>query len=386
MKFSCTQENLKSGLLVVSHIAGKNINLPILNNVLIKIDKNNIQLITTDLEIGITCNIRGKVEREGNFAVSAKLLSDYISLLPRKRVDVELADEINLKIKCENYKTKIRGEESSEFPLIPEVKQEKFYSFDFEEFKRALTEVIFAVALDEVRIELSGVYFEFNKDRLILASTDSYRLSEKKIKYKNKPEAGESVSDGKKIIIPAKTIQEIIRISSISQEEVSTEKSAQEIKMFVNDNQILFSHGDIELVSRIIEGQYPDYKQIIPNVGSENKTIINLDRQELLRAIKASSLFSKSNINDVSLDFPAERKKAVISAVSGQVGESTIEMPVEIKGKDNDIVLNYRYLLDGLNNINSERVVLEIIDSNTPCLLKAEGEENYLYIIMPIKK
>ncbi len=384
MKFSCTQENLKNGLISVSHIAGKNVNLPILNNVLINANKNNIQLITTDLEIGITCNIRGKVEKEGKFTANAKLISDYVSLLPKKRVDIE-SDNINLKIKCENYKTKIKGEESGEFPVIPEIKQDKFYSFDFEDFKKALSGVIFAVASDEVRVELSGVYFEFDSENLILAATDSYRLSERKIKYKNKLNSDkDESSENKKIIIPSKTIQEIIRVFSVDQENLDL--NGREIKLFINDNQSSFQYGDIDVVSRVIEGQYPDYKQIIPKSSEENKTIIKLDRHELIQAVKASALFSKNNINDINLDFPLNKKKAVISSVSGQIGESTIEIPAEIKGKDNGIILNYRYFLDGLNNVQDERIILEIIDSNTPCILKAEGEDNYLYIIMPIKK
>ncbi len=383
MKFSCTQENIKGGLNNITSISGKNINLPILSNILIKADENNIKLSTTDLEIGATCSIRGKIEEKGEFTVNAKLLFDYINLLPNNRIDFELLDN-ELLIKSEKYKTKIKGENAEDFPIIPKIETNDYFSFDLEDFKKSLTNVIFATANDETRIELSGVYFEFNKNELVLASTDSYRLAEKKVKYKESCEIADGI---KKIILPAKTLQEVIKISSIDKEiEINKEKNNTEIKIYLSENQILFIYNGIELISRIIEGQYPDYKQIIPNYDKTNSTIININNKEFIRAIKASSLFSKKNINDIHLDFPTPQKKVIVSAISGQEGESVIEVPAEINGKDNGIVLNYKYLLDGLNSLDSEEIIMEIVDSNTPFLLKNKGDDNYIYIIMPIKQ
>jgi len=382
MKFSCTQENIKGALGNITSISGKNINLPILSNVLIKIDDSNIKLSATDLEIGAICSIRGKVEQKGEFTVNAKLLSDYINLLPNNRIDFEVLDN-EISIKSENYKTKIKGESAEDFPIIPTVEKKEFFSFNTVNFKNMLTDVIFATAKDETRIELSGVYFEFNEDSLTTAATDSYRLAEKKIKYKNKTGNG----GVRKMIIPTKTLQEIIKISSNEKIiKIDGEKSDQDIKIYLSENQVLFSYNEIELVSRIIEGQYPDYRQIIPNANKEDKTIITINNKEFSRAIKASSLFSKKNINDVHLDFPVPQKKAIISAISGQEGESVVDVPVEIVGKDNGITLNHRYLLDGLNNLESEDIILEIVDSNTPFVLKNKDNDDYLYIIMPIKQ
>lgn len=381
MKFSCTKENIKQGLSNVAHIAGKNINLPILSNVLIKAVDNNISLVATDLEIGVKTNIRGKVEKKGEFTVQAKLLSDYISLLPNEKIDFELFDN-ELKITCKNYKTKIKGETTEDYPVIPDVEKKQEFSFDFNDFKKGVSEVIFSAANNETRIELSGVYFEFNEKELILAATDSYRLAEKKLKSKKII----GLDEIKKIIIPTKTLQEVLRFNfSGKNEGVSSENNSTDIKIYLSDNQIMFSYDDIELVSRIIEGQYPDYRQIIPNT-EQDKTIINFNRYELIQAIKASSLFSKNNINDVNLDFPNGQEKAIVSSVSSQSGESTIEVDARVVGKDNGIVLNYKYLLDGLAVLDSENVVLEVIDSSTPCLLKKDGDDKYLYIIMPIKQ
>ncbi|OGF28288.1 DNA polymerase III subunit beta [Candidatus Falkowbacteria bacterium RIFOXYC2_FULL_47_12] len=380
MKFSCTKENIKQGLSNVAHIAGKNVNLPILSNVLIKASENTLQLIATDLEIGVQANIRGKVEAPGEFTVQAKLLLDYINLLPNERIDFEL-QENELKITCKNYKTKIKGENPEDYPVIPQVEEKNVYSIDFSEFKRGVAEVLFSVANNETRIELSGVYVEFNQNSIVLAATDSYRLAERKLSYKNKNEHEE-----RKVIIPAKTLQEVIRFSFGGSEDVlSHEHAAAVVNIFLSDNQILFSYDDIKLVSRVIEGQYPDYRQIIPN-AEQKKTSASFNRQELIRAIKASSLFSKNNVNDVNLDFSGGQNKVVVSSLNAQSGESVIEVSAGVDGPDTGIVLNYRYLLDGLSILDCENVVLEVMDASTPCVLKADGRSDYLYIIMPIRQ
>ena len=375
MKITSLQENLKSGLFFVSHIAGKNVNLPILNNVMIEAKDKKIKLITTDLEIGIVVLVRGKIETEGVFTVDSKIISEYISLLPNKKVDINKKDS-KLLIKCDNHKTTVKGQAADEFPLIPEVEKKEYYKINSEEFKKALSQVIFAVSSSETRIELSGVLFDFNKDNLTIAATDSYRLAEKNIKVET------NGNKEKRIIIPAKTLQEVIRVlSAVKSEEVSEKEN--KIEIYVSDNQILFNIGNIELVSRLIEGQYPDYKQIIP---ANQETDIKINKNEFTRAVKAASIFSKTGINDINLDFPVNKNKAIISSASSQVGENTSELDANVTGKDNGIVVNYRYLLDGINNIDSEEVKIEIINNSTPCVLKPLKDDSYLYVIMPIKQ
>lgn len=379
MKFSILQENLKQGLLTVSHVAGKNINLPILNNIMIEARGGNIKLISTNLEIGIVNIIRGKIEEEGAFTVDSKTFADYISLLPNKKINIEQKENA-INIELEKYKTKLMGQSAEEFPLIPEVDRELFYSAKIDDLKEALSQTVFAVSQSESRMELSGILLDFNADgkKLTAAATDSYRLAEKTINIKSSPEN----TPEKRVIIPARTAQELVRI--LANAPKSEEQEADdEIKFYISENQILFVFGATELVSRLIEGQYPDYKQIIP-VQSKTKAIIN--KQELTRAVKASALFSKTGINDINLDFPQGKKSAVVSSASGKSGESVIELDAEATGEDNGVVVNFRYLLDGLNNIQSENVKIEIVDSNTPCVLKPENGDDYLYIIMPIKQ
>lgn len=375
MKITSLQENLKSGLFLVSHIAGKNINLPILNNVMIEARGSNIRFITTDLEIGIVATVRGKVDEEGVFTVDAKIINEYISLLPNKKVEFRQKD-LKLNIKSENYKTTIKGQAAEDFPLIPHLDKKNYYKAGAEELKQALAQVIFSVSTTETRVELSGVLFDLTEDKLTLVATDSYRLAERTISINTNGSAA------KRIIVPAKTIQELIRVLSTIKDEAVAEKETM-VEMYVSDNQILFTVGSVELISRLIEGQYPDYQQIIP---SNSATQVSINRAEFIRAVKAASIFSKTGINDINLDFPVSKKRVTITSESSQVGENTAEIEADTAGKDNGIVVNYRYLLDGLNNIESENIYLEIIDSATPCIMHPEKNKDYLYIIMPIKQ
>lgn len=376
MKFTCLQENFKSGLAVVSHVVGKNVNLPILNNILVRAQKSHIELLATNLEIGVIHKVRGKVEFEGELAIDAKTLSDYVNLLPSDKIETQKIEEEFL-IECDGFKTKMKCQSTQEFPLIPSIEKENFFSLKTEEFKEAISQVIFAVSNNENRAELSGVLFSIKDKNLTMAATDSYRLAEKKISILET-----SLVEEKKVIVPAKTLQELLRIMSVFKEGSDFESGAQ-IKVCLSDNQILFLLGATELVSKLIVGQYPDYGQIIPN---NFKTSVILDKTEIARAIKASAIFSKTGINDVSIVFKKESQEIIISSSSSQVGESTVNLRGEISGDNNDVMINYRYLLDGLNNIGGEKVKLDIVNYNTPCIISAEKNNNYLYIVMPIRQ
>ncbi|MFH1773301.1 MAG: DNA polymerase III subunit beta [Patescibacteria group bacterium] len=374
MKFFSLQENLKQGLFVVGHIAGKNTQLPILNNVMLKVENGNIKILSTNLEIGVTMIVRGKIEKEGVFTVDSRIISECVNLLPNQKIKIELKDN-NLLVNSDNYQVKIKGQLAEEFPLIPEVEKKNYYSVQVEEFKKAVSQVVFAVSLSEVRLEMSGVALFFSND-LILVATDGYRLAEKKIKIKN------NNNEERKIIIPVKTLQELIRILSGVPIDINN-KTDQEIKIYISDNQVLFVYNSIELVSRLIEGQYVNYQQIIPTVS---KTNVIVNRVELIRATKLAFLFSKTKINDINLDFFKEKNQIIVSAISGQVGENVTQLDAKMTGEDNGVVVNCRYLLDGLNNIDGETVKLEIINNNTPCIIRSEKATDYLYLIMPIKQ
>lgn len=374
MKITCIQENLNFGLQTTGHLVNKNVNLPILNNVLLEAKEGLLKLSSTNLEIGISNSVRCKVDQEGSFTVDARLLSDYVNLLSKDQIKIELKEDDFLQVSCGNSKTKIKGMVSDDFPVIPKIDKEKPYSVKTADFKNALSQVIFAVSTSETRPEISGVLMCFNKqkNKLVIVGTDSYRLTEKTLNLdKNQEE--------KDVIVPIKTLQELLRILN-NLKEYSNQ--IEEINIYLSENQILFTCDNIELISRLIEGQYPDYKQIIPK---DFKTKITVSAIELAKIIKTVSLFSKNGIFDINLLFdPAQG--LVAKSTNAQIGESTSVLEVEYEGEINETVLNYRYLLDGINNIGADEIEFSLIDNNIPCVMRPKGKDDYLYIIMPIKQ
>jgi DNA polymerase-3 subunit beta len=382
MKLSCTQENLNRGLLISSHIASKNVNLPILNNVLFRAEGGVITLIATNLEIGIKCEVRGKIEKEGAVTLPAKLFADYIGSLPNDKIDLDLQDQ-TLEIKCKNYETRLRGAATSEFPLIPEVAKEAAYSLDVGKFHEAVNQVVFATSTNEIRPEISGILMHFDGAgmKVVVAATDSYRLAEKTLEL-----AGKENENSRDVIVPARTMQEVLRILSVFRDGEDPE-APNVVKIYLAENQIMFSLNGVDLVSRVIDGQYPDYKQIIP---ASYETKAGFNRNELIRVVKTASLFAKPGIFDVTFGFKPGKEKVgelVLSSANSQFGENTVKLEAETEGKENEITLNYRYLLDGLGAMESEEVSLELTSADNPCLLRPKAEKSdYLYIVMPIKK
>ncbi len=372
MQFLVLQENLKRALTAVSSITGKQINLPILNSVLIKAQKQGIKILATNLEIGIVYHLRGKVEQEGEVVVEAKTLLNLVSLLPNQKISFEKKDK-KLTIKTNNYLTKINYQTTDEFPIIPKIKTNNQYELNIKDLHQALNQVLFAVSTDNTKIELSGILMEFKEKEIILVGTNGFRLAEKKITNFNKTN-----KQGLKIIIPAKTIQEVLRVISLTKDQ--EENNNQKIKIEINENQIQFFINSTRIISRLIEGQFPDYKQIIPN---NYKTRCLVNKNELTQAIKASALFSKEKLDDINLKIS---KNDLIVSSANQKGESVIKIKTKTEGQDNELSLNYRYFLDGLNNILTPEVVIDFVNNNTPCVLKPFKKQDYIYLIMPLKQ
>ncbi len=382
MKLSCTKENLAQGLAVTSNIGTKNVNLPILNNVLIKADNGGIHFTATNLEIAVKVSIRGKVEQVGEYTIPSKLFFDFVNLLPDERVDIDLHDD-GAFIACATAKTKLKGVASSEFPLIPSVTDGSIFTVSVSELRKVLSQTLFSAANNESRPELSGLNFNFEitetTKSLTIASTDSYRLAEAKIGVKT------DVMTGRSVIIPSRTLSELNRIFGVFKDDV---EASDTVDIEISDNQIVFRYGSVELISRIIEGQYPDYKQIIP---TEFKTSATVNRQALIKAVKSTSLFSKNGLYDVELAVSPEGGKIELSASDATRGEHSLTLPGTFTGELNRIVLNYRYVLDGLGAMNADEVEVRVIDASNPCLVvpKASEEqekEGYKYVVMPIRR
>jgi len=369
MKFSCLQENLNKGLGIVGHLKGNNATLPILSNILIEAKKSGLILSATDLEVGIKTHIRCKVEKEGEFTVPAQVFGGFVSLLPNHLVEAELKTS-SLALVCDGYQTKIKGLDATDFPVIPETKVDLRYALKTEDFKKALRQTLFSVNPAEMRAEISGLYFNFNKAKvgeLVLAATDSYRLAETSIKIQEGGAATEIEA-----IVPLKTLQLVNAI-------LSTGSKDMEIR--VDDSQIIFSFEETEIVSKTISGNYPDYQQIIPK---EFKTEAVCSADEFSKIIKSTSLFTRSGVNDINIKFLAEQGKIIVTSLNDQVGESVVEIKADIKGEDNEIVFNYRYLLDGLSALDGSEVAISIANSSTPAMVKNPTLKDYIYIVMPI--
>jgi DNA polymerase-3 subunit beta len=374
MIFSCTQENLHQGLLKVQGVAMQTNALPILKNILISAKENSFKLKSTDLEIGIITEVRGKVEAEGEICVEGKIFNNFISLLPQDRVDITTENQ-NLVVKCGVYQTKINTVSAEDFPLIPEVDRSQSIKTEVGLLKKAFSQVLPAVSADDTRPELNGIFFSAEKNILTIAGTDSYRLAERKVILK------EPVDFKIKCIVPLKTVKELVRTFG---------DESQIIEIFVSENQVLFIYNQTEMVSRLIEGEYPDYTQVIP---TSHKIKFILDREDFLNSVKISGLFAEVGTRSITLNIKPQKKQLGLFSAASSVGEGKTELNLtEIDGTgDLKIVFDYRYLLDGLNSIESEQISFTTISESSPVVLrpKPEGQdqlEQHLYIVMPIRQ
>lgn len=369
MKIICFQENLKNGLNAVQNIVGKNLLLPILSNILLETKNGRLKISATNLEVGINCWVAGKIEEEGKITIPAKPLANFVNTLPNKKIDLTVDNKNNsLLIKCDNYKTIFKGLSADEFPIIPELKDEPFCLINSDTLKRSLVQVVNIASFSESRPEISGIYFKFENKNLKLVATDSFRLIEKNI-YKTNNQNEEN------IIIPQRTIQELIKIIN--------QKNG-DLKIILNKNQILFDGDDVQLISRLIDGQYPNYEQIIP---SDLKMQVVLNKDEFLNLIKTASVFSgKKAAIKVLID--PQKSLLEIFAEDSELGESKSQMPVEISDGGEEKIemnLNYKYLMEGLINLDDKKIILGVNDSFSPVVIKGTSDNNYLYLVMPIK-
>jgi DNA polymerase-3 subunit beta len=363
MKLICTKENLKKGLFVVSRVVGVGNPLQVLNNILVKTDQGRIKLSSTNLEIGVNTWVGGKIEEEGSLTVPARLINEYINNLPTEKV-VLTTKETTLNVESENYHTNIKGLSSEDFPLIPQVADEPYAKIDSAEFKDALSETTWAAAVNETQPEISGIYMAFEDDKLRIAATDRYRLAERTAVLK------EPVASNKDVIIPARTINELYKILGTAKGEVN---------IYFSESQVLFKFDETEIISRLIDGAYPDYRAIIPK---EFKTSALLNKDELMHALKATALFAPDT-NNIQLEVLPEGIK--ISASSAAAGENQVVITAKVTGAVNNAVFNFRYLLDCLNNLSESNVTLKMISDSSPAMVVPEKRDNYLYIVMPIK-
>lgn len=378
MKLHILQEKLKEGLRVVERISPRSLTLPVLNTVLLSVKKNFLNLSATDLEIGIKWWTLAKTEEEGEIAVPISLLSNFFSLLPGKQTMLQKKDNI-LSVECGNHKTQIKGMSSEDFPIIPVIPKEKFIEIEINSLCQGLEQIADISSPSQTRPEISGVYFSLQKDLIKMVATDSFRLGEKTIFLGGAdiPPGipGEEIS----FIIPQKTAKEIINI--FSQKEGR-------LKIYFSPNQILLEsqmaetpHPEIQIVSRLIEGEYPAYQEIIPQKCG---TQIVLDKNDFLNQLRISSLFS-GKINEIKLKVDPKKSGIEFLSQNQDIGEHRSFMEGKVKGEALEISFNHRFLIGGLSTIKSQEVSFELSKEEGPAVLRPVGDQSYLYVVMPIK-
>jgi DNA polymerase-3 subunit beta len=362
MKLQVTQENLSRALNNVARVASTKNALPILSNVLIKTVDNRVIIAATNLNIAITHYIGSKVSEEGSITVPARLMQDFVASLPSGVIDIKV-DETKLRIKADKYNSTINGTLADDYPVMPQIKDGVSWSVSGPTLKRALQQVVLAASNDDARPILTGIYFHTHEGSLYIAATDSYRLAEKKLM---------KLDQDVKLLIPASAMQDLLRIIGDYEEEITVTH---------DDQQILFTVGDIELVTRLIEGTYPDYRKLIPTSFS---TSAGLPKSELVNITKVSSLFARESAGSVTLDLDEDEKQVSIRSIASQLGENTANAAADVTGTSS-ITLNSRYILDALGVISDSDITISFNGKLEPCVIKGSEEKDYLHLIMPLK-
>lgn len=366
MKFTVLQQNFVKAYNQVSRVVGTRTTLPVLNNILISVERGKIKLSATDLEVAITSQVLGQVVEDGKITVPSRLLGDFISNNSDESIEVSAKDDNIIHLKSEHFRANINGISAEEFPTVPKMPKEHFCSINSGDFAEGLKRVVIATANDETRPVLAGVYFAFHKKKLVLAATDSFRLAEKKLVL------AEEVED-QKFIAPSRTMTEILRL-------LTSGDPAAEVKITPTENQIAFKIGDVEVVSRLIEGAFPNYSQIIP---ASSKTTILVPKAELANAVKMSAFFTKSNAGSIQIS--SDEGKLVISTPASESGDATSELAAEITGGKVKISFNAKYVLDVLQVMAGNKVKMLLNDEASAGLIREESDESFLYIAMPLR-
>jgi len=362
MKLQVTQENLNKALGTVARVANSRGTLPVLANVLIKTVNNRLSIAATNLDIAITHYIGAKVAEDGSITVPARLMQDFVSSLPGGVIDLDL-DDFRLNIATDQYQSVINGVSAEEFPVMPAIEGGKSWKIDAATLKRSLQQVVMAASSDEARPVLTAVLLQTADGKLYMAATDSYRLAEKRL--------GDN-TEGVELLVPVSAMQDLLRIVGDSEGEVQVTSDEQ---------QILFRVGDVELVARLIEGKYPDYRKLIPGSFATTAT---LKRADLLNVTKVSSLFARESAGSITIHVDESKQNLSIRSVASQLGENTATAEAKVTGTG-VITLNSRYLLDALHALSGDEVLFAFNGKLEPTVIRDPAADDYTHIIMPLK-
>ena len=365
MKLECKIEDIKNKIAQVEKITGKNLTLPILNSILLIASGKTLKLRSTNLSLGIEVEIPAKVEKEGIVAISGSVLNGVFSnIFQNESVFLESTDG-NLLIKTKKSKIKLKGQPSDDFPTIPRVAGLDF-EIDSKKIIDGIKSVYYSSSVSDIKPEISSVFMYTNEDNLVFVSTDSFRLAEKKVKIKGLPEIGG-------ILIPFKNIGEILRVFG---------ESASTVKVCFNKNQISFSLNGVYLTSRVIDGVFPDYRQIIPKASTSTAVVL---KQDLLNALKISNIFS-DKFNQVNLKISSKEKVFELSSANHDVGENKTYLDAALTGEDIELGFNYKYFLDCFQSITTDSLSIKFAGAASPLVISPVSDQTFLYLIMPMNR
>lgn len=365
MELTVTQDNFAKALSAVGRVASTKTQLPILGNILLRTDGNRLLIAATNLEIATTQYIGAKIAKPGAITVPARLISEFVSSLPKESIELRVVNE-NIHITCGKYHSIINGVIADDFPELPTIIEESSvsYSINSEDFKQAVSQTIITASGDSTRPVLTGVYWHSHEGFLYLAATDGYRLSERRLV--------ETTSDVS-AIIPTQSLQEVLRTISDDVESVD---------ILFDETQVRFRSNEAEVISRLIDGNFPDYRQLVPK---ESDTIATVSKSEFTRVTKVAGLFARESGGSVTLTVSEEDKSVSLHSIASEFGENTSELSAEVKG-GGQITLNSRYLSEGLGVTDAETVTVEFSGKLSPCIIRSlKKDANYYHMIMPLK-
>jgi len=361
MKITVTQENLVKALNTVSRVASSRTTLPILNNILLRTDNGQLSLTTTNLELFIVDNINAKITKDGVVTIPACLITEFVNNLPKTNIDLKL-DGDKLKISAGHYNSIINTTTPDDFPNPPENKINSKFEIDSVIFKGAANQTVFAASGDTTRPVLTGVYLHTHEGNLYMTTTDGYRLAECRLM-----EQKENINS----IIPITTVNEVVRVIS---------DETKKIIIGISDDQIVFEIGSVKITSRLIDGKFIDYRQLIPG---KTKNSASLDRSNFTQAVKIAELFARESAESIIIKTNSEKQLLQINSITSEFGENKGVVEGKISG-DESITLNAKYLLNALNVIDGDVVKIGFSSKLLPVLVTGEND-NYKHIIMPVK-
>ena len=365
MELTVTQENLTRALGAASRVASTKTQLPILGNILLKTDGHRLLIAATNLEIASTQHIGAKIINPGAITIPARLITEFVASLPKTTVTLKVTEN-KLSLKAEGYSSVINGMIADEFPELPAIndKTAVSYAINTTALKQAITQTILTASNDATRPVLTGVFWHSHEGSLYLAATDGYRLSEKRLVATTSDVAA---------VIPTSTLQEVLR--SISDD-------TNEVEMLFDESQVRFRLNDAEITSRLIDGNFPDYRQLIP---ATSETSVTIPRSEFAQITKVAGLFARESGGSVTLTADANGGKLSLHSIASELGENTSEAAAEVTA-DGQVTLNSRYLTDALNVIDGDNITFRFSGKLAPCVLSVnQADADYQHVIMPMK-